>query len=346
MSAKLSPNLLSKYVLSRVGVVDPSVVVGPSIGEDAAIIDLGSDSVLVVHADPITGAVENIGWLAIHIACNDIAVRGAKPKWLVTVLLLPHSENEDKNEELLDSITKQMSEAAKEVGAMIVGGHSEFTVDISRPIISVTAMGIAKKGSYVTTGGARVGDVVLMTKTVAVEGTAILAADFRDVLLEMGVSETVLERGRNFIKRISVVKEAIALAETGLATSMHDPTEGGLIAGLAEIAYASKKSIEIWEEKIPIAEETMAIVKALGIDPLKLISSGTLVATIHQDKADEAIKLLQNIGVEAAVIGKVTEPKDFYVAIHRRSGQVEKIKDVYVKDELYDAWKRFKSHRS
>lgn len=338
---KLTPDLLSKYIFSRVGSRDPSVIVGPALGEDAAIVDIGGGKVLVAHVDPITEAVENIGWLAVHIASNDIAVRGARPKWLLPVLCLPENSGFD----LVDKITAQMDEAAREVGAMIIGGHSEFTPRLERPLISMTALGITETGRYVTTSGARIGDVVIMTKTVAVEGTAVLSTDFREILLELGVSEDVLMKARKFLKEISVVKEAIALAEAGLATSMHDPTEGGLLGGLAEIAYASNKSIEIWEDKVPIAEETAAITRALGIDPLKLISSGVLVATIPSTKVSDALKILEDLGVRATVIGRVTEFTGHYVSIYRRNGRVEILKDVYVKDEISTVWERWTSKK-
>jgi hydrogenase maturation factor len=337
MGGKLHPKLLERYVFTRVGIRDPAVVVGPGIGEDAAIVDLGDGRVLVAHVDPITGAVEHLGWLAVHVACNDIAVRGAKPRWLLSVLYLP----EKAGEELIDKITAQIDEAAKEVEAMVVGGHTEFTPGLDRPLISMTAIGVADRGRIVTTSGARAGDVVIMTKTVAVEGTAILATDFRDALLRHGVPLEVIERGKRFLKLVSVVKEALLLAEKGLATSMHDPTEGGLIGGLAEIAYASKKTIAVYEERIPVAEETAVMTRALGLDPLKLISSGVLIATVPKDKALEAVEILRRGGVNAAVIGEVREYTGHLVVVHRRGGVVEEIDEPYVKDELTNVWERY-----
>ena len=339
MAGKLPPEILKKYILSRVGVVDPSVIVGPSIGEDAAVIDIGDSKVLVAHVDPITGAVEFLGWLAVHIACNDVAVRGVRPRWLLPVLYLPENADLD----LIDKITTQIDTAAKEVNAMVVGGHSEFTSGLTRPLISMTALGITEKGRYVTTSGARVGDVVLMTKTVGVEGTAILSTDFRDSLLRAGVPEDVIERGRGFLKMISVVKEALILSNAGIPTSMHDPTEGGLIGGLVEIAYASNKTLEVWEGKIPIAEETALMTKALGLDPLRLISSGVLVATVPQERVEEAIKLLNQYGIKATVIGRVNEYSGHYVVIRREDGRVEEIDELYVKDELISMWERYGS---
>ncbi|MEM4515916.1 MAG: AIR synthase-related protein, partial [Ignisphaera sp.] len=277
-----------------------------------------------------------------HIASNDIAVRGVRPRWLLSVLYLP----ENATEELIDRITSQIDMAAREVGAMVVGGHTEYTPGIARPLISMTAIGVAQRGRYVTTGGARVGDAVVMTKSAAIEGTAILSTDFKNVLLKLGVSEEIIKRGERFIEKVSVVKEALALAEAGLATSMHDPTEGGLLGGLVEIAYASNKTIYIWEENILLAEETAAITGTLGLDPLKLISSGTLIATIPQDRVEEALKTLHSIGVEATAIGYVGEKTDSLATIYRKNGSIEKIKEVYVEDELAKAWRLWREGRS
>ncbi len=337
MSGKLPPDMLRRYVLNRVGVRDPAVVVGPSIGEDAAVIDVGSGRFLVVHVDPISGAVEYLGWLAVHIASNDIAVRGVRPRWLLPVLYFPESAGE----ELVDRVTRQIDEAAREVGAMVVGGHSEFTPGLRRPLISMTALGIAERGRYVTTSGAQPGDAVVITKTAAVEGTSILATDFREALLRLGVPAEVVERGRGFIRRVSVVREALALAEAGLATAMHDPTEGGLIGGFIELAYASRKTLEVWEEKVPIAEETAIMCRALGVDPLRLISSGALIATVPWGRAETAVDLLRSLGIEASVIGRVKEFSGVYVELLRRGRALERVEELYVRDELYSLWERY-----
>ncbi len=338
MVGKLPPTLLNKYILSRVGIKDPAVIVGPSIGEDSAVIDLGDDKILVAHSDPITGAVELLGWLAVNIVSNDIAVTGAKPRWLLATIYLP----EECDESLIDKITSQIDVAAKELKAMIVGGHTEFTPKLDRPLISMTGIGITTKDKFVKTGGAMEGDVVLMTKTAGIEGTAILSTDFSEELRSKGISNDIIKRGAKFIKRISVVKEALILAENKLATSMHDPTEGGVLGGLTEIAYASKKTIEVWEEKIPIATETQIIARALNIDILRLISSGVLIATIPKDKAEKAIELLKSNNIEASVIGIVREYSGNLVILNKRNGAKEYIEEVYVEDELIRLWKEYK----
>ena len=330
LSLKLPPDLLSKYVFSRVGVKDPDVLVGPSYGEDAAIIRVGK-KLLVVHCDPITGAVENIGWLAVHIACNDIAVRGAKPRWVLPIIYLPFGTSE----EAIDKITRQIDKATKELNIMVVGGHTEYTYGLDRVMIAMTAMGVCEGEKYIITGGAKPGDLVLMTKAVAIEGTSILASDFEELLKEKGVPPNIITRAKEFVREISVVKEALLLSKVGV-NSMHDPTEGGVVAGLAEIAYASKVLIRIWESKIPIRPETEVICKALEVDPLKLISSGVLLATASPEATEEGISLLREHGIKCKVIGEVMEGEG--LAVVRKSGTVEEY-EAYVEDELLRIWR-------
>ncbi len=331
---KLPPRLLEKYVLKRTGVRDPDLLVGPSLGEDSAVIDIGDGRVLVVHSDPITGAIEHLGWLAVHVASNDVAVTGAKPRWLLGVFYLP----EGTGEEVLDKLTRQVDEAAREVGACVVGGHSEYTPDLKRPLVAMTAIGIAEKEAYVTTGGAREGDVVIMTKTAGIEGTSILASDFEDLLLEKGVSRSLLKEAKELVKRISVVREALLLAGARLVRSMHDPTEGGILCGLAEVAYASRKTLEVEEGKIPILPETREICSALGVDPLRLISSGTLLASVPGERLGDALGLLGKEGIPATPIGKVRAYEGAWVLLRKKDGNVERIEEVSLEDELFRLW--------
>jgi len=335
---KVPASMLVRYVYARLGVLDPSVVVGPAIGEDAAIIDLGDGRVLVVHNDAITGAVEFLGWLAVHIVCNDVAVRGAKPRWFLMSLFLP----EEDGERILDEVMDQVDGAAKELGVMVVGGHTEFTSGLDRPIVGTTAIGLTSADRYVRTGGAREGDAVIMTKTAAIEGTAILSTDFAEELRRRGVGEDVIVRSREYLKNVSVVKEALLLAENRLATSMHDPTEGGIVGGLTEMAYASGKTFVVWEERIPISRETLEISKALIVDPLKLISSGVLLATVPRNRVSEALKILEANGVNASVIGEVKEFTGSLLVLHRQNGRIEEFRDVHVEDELFRLWKEVK----
>jgi len=333
---KLPLNFMLKYVYPRIGHIDPSVIVGPSVGEDAAIIDLGDGRVLVVHNDAITGAVKSLGWLAVHIVSNDIAVRGARPRWFLMSLFLP----EEDFESAVDEIMGQVDRAAKELGLMVIGGHTEVTSGIDRPIIGTTALGLARRDGYVTTSGARIGDYIIVTKGVGIEGTAIICTDFADHLRKRGIDEGIISCGARFLDMVSVVNEAILLAENGLATAMHDPTEAGLLGGLAELAYASKKTIEAYEDSIPMFKETAIVTSALNVDPLRLISSGALVATIPPDKVSRALKILGDEGVEARIIGRVREFNGNLVEIRRLDGRIEVIREAYFPDEIFRLWER------
>lgn len=337
MVGKIPPKLMEKIVYMRLGALDPSVIVGPAVGEDAAIIDLNDGRVLVVHNDAITGAGKSLGWLAVHIVANDIAVRGAKPRWFLMSLFLPEGSSEG----LLEEIMGQVDGAAKDLEMMVIGGHTEITSGIDRPIVGTTAIGVADKSKVVRTSGARAGDYLIMTKTAAIEGTAILCTDFAEILVKRGVDDGTLKRGSVFLANVSVVREALTLAEEGLATAMHDPTEGGLLGGVAEMAYASHKTVELWADKVPIAEETKIVTDKLEVDVLKLISSGTLIASVPPSKVDRALSVLQEAGIRSTVIGRVKDYAGHLVEVIKGSSTIL-LNDVYVTDEIFRLWEKFK----
>lgn len=342
MVGKLPLNLMLKYVYPRVGRIDPSVIVGPCVGEDAAIIDLGDGRVLVVHNDAITGAIKSLGWLAVHIVSNDIAVRGARPRWFLMSLFLP----ERGFETTVDKIMEQVDRAAKELDVMVVGGHTEITSGIDRPIIGTTAIGLAQKDEYVTTSGARDGDYIIVTKGIGIEGTAIICTDFAGQLRVKGVDENIISSGASFLEMVSVVKEAMTLAKNRFVTAMHDPTEAGILGGLAELAYASRKTIEAYEENMPIFRETSIVSSALNIDPLRLISSGALVASVPPDKVSGALKALEDGGIESRVIGRVREFNGNLVEIHRLDGRVEIVREAYFQDEIFRLWEKIGAEKT
>jgi hydrogenase expression/formation protein HypE len=168
--SKFSLDVLQRRVFPFVEASDPDVLLGAAFGEDVALTRVGGD-ILISHVDPIVGAIGNIGWLAVHVACNDIATAGIPPRWILLLVLVPRMEDE----ELLEQIMRDASRAAGEVGASIIGGHTGYSAGLSRPLLAVTALGTASGREPVRTGGARVGDHVLVTKGVALEGTTILA---------------------------------------------------------------------------------------------------------------------------------------------------------------------------
>jgi hydrogenase expression/formation protein HypE len=210
---------------------DPDVMLGAAFGEDVALIRVGGD-ILVSHVDPIVGAIGNIGRLAVHVACNDIATGGVAPRWILLLVLIPTSDDED----LLEQIMSDAYRAVREIGASIIGGHTGYSPGLSRPVVAATALGAASGRRLVRTGGAQAGDHVLVTKGIAIEGTAILAEDFSDVAQRLGLSRDDPEEAKGLMGDVSVIPEALLLGGQG-ATAMHDVTRGGLLETLLEIFH-------------------------------------------------------------------------------------------------------------
>ena len=326
---KIPPEIL-ELVLRRTGSSDPDVVLGPAYGEDAAAVRVAKDLLLVSHSDPITAASSDAGWLSVHVACNDVATRGSRPRWLLSVILLPENPGW---REVLDNVTGQIDSAAKSLGVAVVGGHTEVAPGLRSPVIVATCMGLVAENKLVTTSGAKPGDLLLMTKTAGVEGTAIIASDYGWLLRSLGVDEETLRKAVSMRREISIVPEALLLAEHGLANSMHDPTEGGILGGALEMARASGNTIIVYEDRVPVAETTRRIAEAVKVDPLRLISSGSLLASVPSKRINEALELLHSNGITARVIGEVVEGEPLLRLVHR-NGSVEEFTHHSV-DEIY-----------
>lgn len=324
MIGKLDPELLAR-VLSRTGARDDSVVMGPKYGEDAAAMRVG-DQLLVVSSDPLSLAKERLGTLAVHVACNDVAASGAEPRWLTNVLFLPNDD-----EETLDELTSQMDAAARESGVAIVGGHSEYTPALERPMVSMTAMGLADE--FVPTGGAEPGDRVVLTKGAGIEGTAVLATDFREDLADR-LPAALLARAEEFFGEISVLPESRVVRE--VATAMHDPTEGGLLTGMVELATASGVVLDVDRSAVPVRDETVEICEAMGVDPLRIFGSGALLATVPESEVDGLLGDLDAAGIRASDIGTVEEVDATAGAGVELDGEFV---GEAVRDDLYDLWK-------
>jgi len=298
-TGKVPSDVLRRVVFPYLGVKSDRVLQGPGVGEDAAVIDMG-DRVIIAKANPITGAEGRIGWLAVHLNANDVAACGARPQWFLSTILLP----EGADESLLESIMVDINDACCDLGISLIGGHTESAPGLNRPIISGFMMGELPKEKYVTTGEARPGDTVIITKGAGIEGTGVLATDLAEVLRPK-VGPEVLRNAVEALKQISVVREALLAIEVGGIHSFHTPTEGGVINGIWEMTEAANVGVRIMEEVIPVAPETRIICEALGIDPLKLLGSGALLIVAEPGKVDEIVSALVGIGVEASVIGEI-----------------------------------------
>jgi hydrogenase expression/formation protein HypE len=297
---KVPNDVLKRLVYGHLGAADPSILLGPNVGEDAALIKHGG-SVLAFKSDPITGSVDEVGALAVYVNANDIATRGANPKWFLQCILLP----EDSSEAGLKRIMSQIDETAKELGISVVGGHTEVTRGISRPIVVGSMIGTVSGSSYFTSAGARPGDLLFMTKGAGIEGTVILSSEDK-VRKKLGKS---FERSAKALRRlINVVPECLALSAIDGISAMHDLTEGGVMGGVWELAEAASLGVEFDLSKVPVMGATRQLCKVLGLDPYRLISSGSIIFTVHPDKADAAEAALKGISTPCSRIGRMTPP--------------------------------------
>lgn len=311
-TGKINTELLSRLISNYKGREDPRVILGPLVGEDAAIISF-NDTCLVAKTDPITFATENIGWYAVNVNANDVLTRGAIPRWFMSSILLPEGKA---TEEMLEEIVAQISKACEEIGVAVIGGHTEVTVNLDRPIVVGCMLGEVERDRLILTSNAKEGDLIVITKGVAVEGTAIIAREKQDELILRGYDKDFLDRCKNFLydPGISIYREVSLCRDRFDIHSMHDPTEGGLKVGIYEICRASQKGAVIYESEIPILEETRMLCREYNIDPLGLITSGTLIIVLPGKEAGRLIEFYESNGILAKIIGEI-KPKEFGIKI-------------------------------
>ncbi len=305
-AGKFPPDLL-RTLLDRHAGGDPQLLVGPAVGEDAAVLDPGGE-LIVAASDPITFATSSAGWYAVQVNANDIACSGGVPRWFFPTVLVPVGFDEQSVAELFD----QMGEACRELNVVISGGHSEVTLGIDRPIIAGTMLGVVERGSMVKTGGAQEGDSIVLTKGIAIEGTALLARECPESLAEAGVSQETISRAAGLLNSpgISVVPHAGIARSATQPNSMHDPTEGGLATALRELAAASGLGLAVEEGSIPVLPETQEICRALGLDPLGLLASGALLLTLPAANVPVLLRALAQKGITGWEIGQMLAPEE------------------------------------
>ena len=303
-TGKLDIDTLKKF-LERNTILDPQVVVGPEIGEDAAVIDLGRgvDYYWVVTSDPITFTTEEIGYYGVVVNLNDIATMGAIPKWFLATLLFP----EGSPLRIIEKVFRQIHDACRRFKISFIGGHTEITPGIEKTILSGHMIGEVKKNELVTTGGARAGDLLLLAKGICIEGTSIMAREKEAELLKRGISSPLIRKAKRFIFNpgIDVLRTARIACEVAHVHSMHDPTEGGLINGMIEMAWASEKEIEVDLEKVLIYRESQILCREFGLNPLGVIASGALLLAISPHDLPSIQKAFRKNSIPFQVIGKV-----------------------------------------
>jgi hydrogenase expression/formation protein HypE len=302
-AGKLPVDLLARLLKTVDTSGDPTVILGPGPGEDAAVIDPDSELV-VAKMDPITFTTDRIGWYAVQVNANDVAATGGTPRWFMATLLIP----EGSDPSLPEAVFQQLQSACKSLNVSLIGGHTEITVDLPRPILSGAMLGTVHHGRVISTAGAQLGDDLILTSGIAVEGTAILAVQAADQLRSLGVNDAVLSRAGSFLDDpgISVVKDAGIAMEVGGVHSMHDPTEGGLATGIAEVCNASSLGVMINRGAVRVYPEAAAICDALKLNVWGLIASGALLITADPARSTEIVNAVLSHGRQAGVIGVIT----------------------------------------
>lgn len=298
---KLPGQLLGRLI-GLYGSSDPSVLVGPGIGGDAAAIEVGETTV-VVKSDPITFASESPARYLVDVNANDLACLGATPRWMMVTALLPAGTTEAE----VETHFRELRDACVERGVSLVGGHTEVTNAVNRPILVGVLLGEAR-GAILQPGGARPGDVLLVTKALALEGTALVARELEQRLSD-AVGREIVERAAGLLADpgISVVPEAIALLDAGGVTALHDPTEGGLATGVRELVLAAGCGAAVEREAVPVLPETAAIAAALDLDPLGMLASGSLLVAADAASVQGLVAACDEIGVRLTRIGEVTD---------------------------------------
>ncbi|BBO85315.1 hypothetical protein DSCO28_58810 [Desulfosarcina ovata subsp. sediminis] len=297
------PNLFLGELLDQYPMTDPSVIVGPTVGEDTAAVDIEGEAVLVLKTDPITFATESIGRYAVSINANDMATAGAAARWMLTTLLLPCGFSRSQ----VRRIFADLHDACTDQGITLCGGHTEITDAVRRPVVAGMMAGTVARNDLIRKGRMAPGDRVLVTKGVAVEGTAIIAAEFRLLLIEKGMPADEIDCCAAFQQMISILPEARIAWRVGGVSALHDVTEGGLATALAELSQAGGRGIRVRRDAIPVYPQTRKMGAILGIDPLGLIGSGSLLISCRAEVAATLVADLREHGIAVTDIGEVTD---------------------------------------
>jgi thiamin-phosphate kinase len=301
-TGKLNVQILRK-LLQRYSKTDEKVLLGPRIGEDAAAIDMG-ERVLIVTTDPITFATNEIGYYSVMVNANDIATTGAEPRWYTVTILLPEVQG---TESLVDSIFQQIYRACEKLSISLIGGHTEITHGLDRPILVGQMIGEVQREALITTAGAKPGDIILLSKGICIEGTSLIAREKEGDLSSCGIPQDLVERAQRFLfdPGISVVEEARLAFQAGHVHSMHDITEGGLANGLHELSMAAGVGIVVEKDCIPIYEESRKLCEAFGLNPLGVIASGSLLITASPPETEKILERAHRHGAAITRIGRV-----------------------------------------
>ena len=320
---KVPENVLKRSVLKKIFNKRPEVVLGAGIGEDCAAVQLAEDEQFVISSDPITGTVEDIGKLAVQVTVNDLSAAGAEPIGILLTILLPEGTREIK----LKQVMADVSAACTAANVQVMGGHTEVTKAVNQILLSVTGVGKVKAGRLISTAGAKAGMDFVITKWIGLEGTSIIAKEQEERLKEK-LPVSLIRDAKNFDQLLSVQAEAAVAVEHGVK-AMHDITEGGVFGAVWEMSEASGVGCEIDLKKIPIKQETVEICEQFGLNPYKLISSGSMLMATEDGVG--LVQALQQQGIHAVIVGKATDSNDRVILNdgERRFLEPPKVDELY-----------------
>lgn len=295
------PNHLLATLLDRYATPAERIVLGPGVGRDAAVIDMG-DRYLVAKTDPITFATDEIGWYLVNVNANDIATTGGTPRWLLVTALFPVGATDLA---VVERVFAQLSHACRHLGIALCGGHTEITSGLDHVVLVGQMLGEVAPEDLVTPEGLRPGDAIVLTKGIAIEGTAILAREMGSEL-EGLIPPAVLERAAGYLHDpgISVVADARAATGAARLHAMHDPTEGGLATALSELATAAGVGLRIRADRVRVFPETELLCRHFGISPWGTIASGALLIGCAASDAPAVIQAVRAERIWADVIGE------------------------------------------
>jgi len=299
------PHGLLTELLSKLTRPGREVLIGPEVGEDAFAASVDR-TIVVASTDPITFTTDHIGYYAVNVNANDVATMGATPRWFLATALVPPGTGK----RVLGRIFGDLDSTCVGLGIRLCGGHTEVTSAVNQPVVVGTMMGTVSKRDLVRAERARQGDRILLTKRLAVEGTAIIAREKRrQVDRVLGLTRSARARNLLLSPGISVVREALCAVKTARIHAMHDPTEGGLLWGLKELSYTTGIGVRVDLESVPLYDETRRICEHFGLDPFGLIASGSLLMVVSRRSAARVTRAIQGLGIECTEIGRMEGKK-------------------------------------
>ncbi|RKX78356.1 MAG: hypothetical protein DRP87_06550 [Spirochaetes bacterium] len=299
------PNYLLEEYLSGLPVFSEEMILSPAVGEDTAAVSLEGDSdVLVMKSDPVTFVAKKAGYYAVMINANDLATSGAKPRWFLATLLFPPETAPFQIRDILLELGARL----KEHGIILCGGHTEITDAVTRPVVSGTLLGTVARNKLLKKTDMQEGDKILLTKSAGLEGTAIIAEEFSQLLYRKGMSEEEIGRAGKMRSLLSILPEAEIAADHPGVKAMHDVTEGGVATAILELALASRHQVDIELDKIPVYQETEKVCRLLSLDPLGLIGSGALLICCRAETTCSLKEKITSHGIEVNIIGEVGKP--------------------------------------